>query len=347
MLIIEDSPPQPRATSNTTPTLQTDAKESQAPTDSQVLADRLNLSQCKLEGEFDHITNQLRDGETQQNNIATAADALVASLQTALTALNISHQKHESAIHNNEQLNLMLKNNQDLMSKNTEMGQLPRSQLQATDAQEERRRNLRHQTVTLKQQQWTHQQQLGVRGQATLQEQQDMDQMRERNLDRANHPSQSSTCPRPVIHESRTGTGAMNDGAERHAAPTLGPREPMTTSTHNVIHHSTGTPPPDLTVSGHAQFGIRIHTYALFGVPEHGGGCLSGFYADRVPELEKEIKLWIAGQPGATVTQLLARLIRVLPLAVNTDALIYGTNRKEPTRSIYRIHYGHDGWSLW
>ena len=38
---------------------------------------------------------------------------------------------------------------------------------------------------------------------------------------------------------------------------------------------------------------------------------------------KREIKLWIAGQPGATVTQLLAKLIRVLPLSVKTESLIY------------------------
>ena len=46
---------------------------------------------------------------------------------------------------------------------------------------------------------------------------------------------------------------------------------------------------------------------------------------------KREAKLWIAGQPGASVTQLLAKLIRVLPLAVKTESLLYmGQTDKNP-----------------
>ena len=53
----------------------------------------------------------------------------------------------------------------------------------------------------------------------------------------------------------------------------------------------------------------------------------------------REIKLWIAGQPGAAVTQLLAKLIRLLPLSVKTEALLYmgHTERDTSTRSIASI----------
>ena len=38
---------------------------------------------------------------------------------------------------------------------------------------------------------------------------------------------------------------------------------------------------------------------------------------------KREVKLWVAGQPGATVTQILAKLIHVLPLSTKTEALTY------------------------
>ena len=77
----------------------------------------------------------------------------------------------------------------------------------------------------------------------------------------------------------------------------------------------------------------------MCGIPEHGGGFTSGFRAGRIPELENGTKLWIAGQPGATVTQLLAQLIRVLSMAVKTDALIYmeKPERNPADRSIASI----------
>ena len=51
---------------------------------------------------------------------------------------------------------------------------------------------------------------------------------------------------------------------------------------------------------------------------------------------KREIKLWIAGQPGASVTQLLAKLIHALPLPIKTEALLYmeQTEQTHDTRSI-------------
>ena len=54
---------------------------------------------------------------------------------------------------------------------------------------------------------------------------------------------------------------------------------------------------------------------------------------------KREIKLWIAGQPGATVTQILAKLIRVMPLSTKAEALMYmeSTERSPESRSVDRV----------
>ena len=61
---------------------------------------------------------------------------------------------------------------------------------------------------------------------------------------------------------------------------------------------------------------------------------------------EREIKLWISGKPGETVTQLLSKPIRVLPLAVKTEALIYmGQSERIPAdRPIAAIMDPMGGW---
>ena len=54
---------------------------------------------------------------------------------------------------------------------------------------------------------------------------------------------------------------------------------------------------------------------------------------------KREIKLVGAGQPGASATQLLAKMIHILPLAVKTEALIYmeQTERNPTSRSISTV----------
>ena len=49
-------------------------------------------------------------------------------------------------------------------------------------------------------------------------------------------------------------------------------------------------------------------------IPEHVGGRVPSIRTERTPELEKDAKLRIAGQPGESATQLLAKLMHTLLL---------------------------------
>ena len=106
------SPGQLLSLSNTSTNRQHGVLKKSGPTEFQLITERMTQMQAKVEDQFGNMANQLIDGQNQQNHIATASDALASSLQDALRALNLSQQKHETAIqHNEKQLNILLKNN--------------------------------------------------------------------------------------------------------------------------------------------------------------------------------------------------------------------------------------------
>ena len=114
---MEDSPHHQRNISNTTSPSTADMPMDYGRSDSQLLAARMDQIQLEVEEKFDPAASQIRDGQTQQNQIVTAADTLVASLQEALAALNLCQRNQEGVIQSNElHLNALLKNNQDVMA---------------------------------------------------------------------------------------------------------------------------------------------------------------------------------------------------------------------------------------
>ena len=60
-----------------------------------------------------------------------------------------------------------------------------------------------------------------------------------------------------------------------------------------------------------------------YGFPNMIVDACPAFTPSTFQNWKREIKLRIAGQPGASVTQLLAKLIHVLPLSIKTEALLY------------------------
>ena len=178
-VIMEDSPGELRSTFDTVPAVKLGAKTRSAETDSQVSTDRIDAIQAHVQEKFDHVADQLQTGQAQQIHLASTADALVASLHTALTALNLSQQQHEVVIQNNEQqLNAILKSNEEMMANNIDLGQFSRNRLQALAVQEARQINLSHQSANMQQHQLTQHQQMDAHEQATLKMQQGLAQMR-------------------------------------------------------------------------------------------------------------------------------------------------------------------------
>ena len=268
--------------------------------DSRVTSDQLNAMQKIVEQQFKHISSQIVDGQIKQQNMASTADALVESLRETLQALQLSQTKHETAMKENEaQLKTLLQSNADLVARNLELEHVTTQQMHFLNRQDECHRNLTQQTATIHQQQFQQQQQMGAHGQATLQMQQELSKMRESNCQR--------TETFPVAGDARKFGPKGNET-----------REPSTSST---------MPPPKATMDSPFQMPVDNESgftpMPCLGFPNMVVDACPAFTPSTFQNWKREIKLWIAGQPGASTTQLLAKLIRVLPLAIKTEALLY------------------------
>ena len=336
-VIMEDSPEQLRSTSNSIlpPTQNPNADSSIA--DAQLLTQRMGQMQATVEEKFTGMAGKIQDGQNQQNHIVSAADTLVAPLKDALHALKLSRGKHEAAIqHNEQQLNSLLGNNTDLTSKNVEMGQLSRSQLQAPTAQEERRRNLSHQTANLQHNQWAQQQKMGAHGQATLQMQRDMAKMRENNRYRPEIPTMHQFAPTMTNQDSQERAQPSCSQANARSELVLGPRDPTTGNTTNANR------PSNAACSGQTPF--RMPENSDYGFTPHPCLGFPNMIVDPCPAFapstfqnwKREIKLWVVGQPGESVTQLLAELIHGLPAAVKLNRYCIW-NKRNGIRRIGRL----------
>ena len=67
-----------------------------AVSEAQVIGNRLDQIQTRVERKLNDLSAQLKDGEEKQNRIVAASDTLVDSLRDALSALQLSQTKHES-----------------------------------------------------------------------------------------------------------------------------------------------------------------------------------------------------------------------------------------------------------
>ena len=337
---MEDIPEQSQKTSQ--PMIHDGGKivETGPPNDPKKAMEQMNTMQQKVDEQLGNIAGQIREGQGRQSQIVLASDTLVASLQDALQALQLSQSKRETSIRQNEiQLNTLLRNNLDLTGKNAELEQLTRGKLQALAIQEERQRLLSHQTENLQQKQRTQQQQMGTHGQATLQMQQDLLHMGESNRQRPEIPASRQFAPtipgRRAPHRATFPTTPASEMPER----AFGPMGPIQQQSANLNH------PAMPNVSIDSPFRMPTNTdYGPTPLPRSGfpnmvvGPCPQ-FAPNTFQNWKREVELWVAGQPGVSVTQLMAELIHVIPLDVKTEALICAeqTERNPSERAISTI----------
>ena len=309
--------------------------------DSRVISDRMNVMQAAVDKQFQNIPEQIIDGQTKQSHIVSAADTLVDSLKDALQALQLSQVKHEAIIRSNEaQLAALLKSNAELMAKNADLEQCAKSHRGIMAAQEEKQNYLNQQAASIQQFQMNQQQQIGATGQATWQVQHELSQMREKNRHRPEIPPSQRFTPTvfdstgPEVSSSSTQIPG-NDSTNR----VFGPREtiPRGPTSHSQTDPDEQTRPnPFRMPSNHERSYAPLPSV---GFPNMVVDSCPSFTPNTFQNRKREIKLWIAGQPGATATQLLAKLIHVLPLSVKTESLIYmeQTELCPETRSIAAI----------
>ena len=160
------------------------------------------------------------------------------------------------------------------------------------------------------------QQQMGAHGQTTLQIQQEMARLREANRNRPGIPiGQQFT---PLIHaqgrrtHEKSSASQDQDGGGR----VFGPKEPA-----NMAQTTTDVPTGP-TIVDQSPFLMQTNPVRGFaplpaiGFPNLAVGPCPTFTPATFQNWKREIKLWISGQRGASITKLLAKLIHVLPLDV-------------------------------
>ena len=305
--------------------------------DSRVAADQMNSMQVIVEQQFKNITAQIADGQTKQQQMASAADTLVESLRETLQALQVSQVKHEATLASNEvQMQALIQSNAELTARNQMLGQHAEQQRKYLEKQEEYQRNLTNATAEIHSQQVNHQQQLGAHSQATLQMRQELNQMRQDNRQRSAearpenpHPVKTPVNLMPKISSELT----HNPGLQ------FGPKEPDSRRLPQFPTAPLPTPSADspFRMPTNAEWGFT--PVPRIGFPNMVVDPIPAFTPNTFQNWKREIKLRISGQPGASTTQLLAKLIHVLPLAVKTEALLYmdQTERQPEERPIATI----------
>ena len=196
--------------------------------------------------------------------------------------------------------------------------------------------------------------------------QQELLQMREANRNRTSQPAVEKACPQPKeeggpkdtapipnqetsrIHDSYPGKGPSplypnysswnywnqpdwywgNQHWEHmEQIPGSGQRA-------NWSNNTRVTDPGKITADSHGYDPLPSHGY-----PNMMIDSCPAFTPNTFQNWKREVKLWIAGMPGATVTQILAKLIHALPLSTKTDALLYmeSTEKNPESRTVDHI----------
>ena len=252
----------------------------------------------------------------------------------------MSQTRHEAVISKNEsQLAALIQQNDELSAKNAYLECAAITQQQNLIRQEERQSTLNRQAGELHQRQLFQQYQLGRREQSSLQLQQELAQVRGRNRERPTIPTNQQFVPDTTNRLVRPRNIASATGVTDCPPREFGPRGDAT----RVL-----PPPmviPDINRGTESPYNASTNTSLGFtplpcvGFPNMVLDACPSFTPTSFQNWKREVKLRIAGQPGASVTQLLAKLTHVLPLAVKTEPLLYmeQTEGDPQRRTINRI----------
>ena len=302
------------------------------------LAEIQGINESRLQQNDSHLASMNHQCQSLQATVSTLMD----SLKTAMERLDIEHNRHDSLIQqNNDTVARVIEQSQVLFERNRTLEENETNRMSVRPMEQELIPN---------------------------QTQQEMRKLRERNRDRAgtkiepipdgygvtnyqttkqetvgNHPSSSSTAlfMDPTLPGKVTVTEPITNQRRESNPRNIDPRpseNPL--PTRGTIEGANS--PADQHVQDPGRITSDSHGYNP--IPNH---FYPNMMVDSCPQFtpatfqnwKREVKLWIAGQPGATVTQILAKLIHVLPLSVKTDALLYmeSTENQIESRSVDKI----------
>ena len=147
--------------------------------------------------------------------------------------------------------------------------------------------------------------------------------MKERNRNRTKIPACASSTTLPVIPETHPNSYTVDSRRGKRPEKVFGPKgthqgvkpgiHPLQSGNHDT--YST------FRTALNTAYGYSPKPCA--GFPNMIPDSCPAFTASTSQNWKRGIKLWIAGQPGPAVTQLLAKPIRILTLSFKTEALIY------------------------
>ena len=306
----------------------------------QAIHERMDGMQTLVEKQFNAMAVQLKEGSDKQAQLVTASDNLVDSLRIALQALQVSQTRHETMLTQNEsQLATLLQKNAELSTRNANLENAALNHHQTMIRQEERQNTLNQQAEGMHQQQMSQQYQLGRQEQSSMHLQQEFPLMRERNRDRPEIPSAQQFVPESMNQQTRPKLPPPRQIIPESGCREFGSREDATRT------HSFPKNPPTLERGIESPYDVSTNSSLGYtplpcvGFPNMVLDSCPTFTPTTFQNWKREVKLRIAGQPGASVTQLLAKLIHVLPLAVKTESLLYmeQTEKNPQTRTINHI----------
>ena len=316
-------------------------------------------------------------GTIQKENqeMAQTANTLVKSLQQALAEMNKSQSQHEQVIVKNDAtVKDLIQHSKILWDRNQSLEMNQKKQQEVIEQNIRQSQMIGQQNQALWSGQEASRGKLNTNDELIQQMQRDLAQMREDNRNRPNppiaekkelQPSQAQlqnedksardkeSLP-PTTQHTVSGPGKTSqDLWERYHPPYY--TNPPYASYPDWSGFQYEQMPGNHTAAGsHLHPGdpkpvgdpgkITLDSRGFDPLPSHGypnmmiDSC-PGFTPNTFQNWKREVKLWIAGMPGATVTQILAKLIHALPLSVKTDALLYmePTEKNPETRSVDHI----------
>ena len=211
--------------------------------------------------------------------------------------------------------------------------------MQMLAAQEGRPKFLINKTESTHTHQLNQQHQIGVRNQATSQAQQDLAQMREDSRNRSEIPPMHWAQP-PVVNHARGERAPPNNDRGYNAKERIsGPRETTETPSDRTSRGARGEIPLSRCSTCRPTPVMDSRHYPLMGPQTWLWIRAPLSRRNTIQNWKREAKLRVAGQPGATVAQLMAKLIHVHPLAVKTEAIAYKelADQAPDSRAIVKI----------
>ena len=312
----------------------------------------------------------------QNQHMAETANTLVQSLKTALSEMDRTQQKHEQMIQKNDQtVANLIQHSQVLWGRNRALGEsqirhqqeLLQNVQQHQMTQQQTHALWNGQEVTRNQQTESEQQMLHMQQEMARLEEENRHRPVQQQPDRTLQPSPKQAqkekssgrgSGNPKSPESFSGKGPAPAGPEYwdiYSPPTMAYYPYLNYQGWNWEESAPSRTPPgnqhDGYQSGNWKNSVN-HQVSDPGkitpdsrgnnpLPSHGYPNMMidpcpPFTPNTFQNWKREVKLWVAGMPGATTTQVLAKLIHAMPLSTKTEALLYmeSTEKQPESRSV-------------